>query len=65
MHYTTVVRSGPPNEVLSRECEVVGADALAVGRVRRSALEEWILGSTTRSLLKSMPTTLLLTPFEE
>ncbi len=63
--YTTAVHTGLPYEVLRDYCHAAHIDSMALGRVPRTKASEVILGSTTRALVRSMPTTLLLAAFHD
>ena len=64
INYSILVHSGAPKKVILDFIERQNIDAVFLGRILRSTFEKWTLGSVARSLVKRMPTTMLLVPPE-
>lgn len=63
--YSKLVHTGSAKKVLMKYIRRHDIDATFVGKVHHSTFEKWLYGSVSKTLLKRMPTTLVLVPPDE
>ncbi len=62
LSYSTLVHSGSPQKVLLDFIDSHDVDIVFLGKILHSTFERWTLGSVSRTLIRKMPTTIVLTP---